>query len=315
VSRATLLLPPRAALAGVALPDGVAIALGRGDRNEGEAGRRAQLQRHFEWLPRTWPVAALAREHDAGDAASGQWLRADPAWVRPDINGARLFATGDGLRLGQADVDALLPALRPLFGDAGMPIDAPHPSRWYLRIAEGVALPSFPDPADALGADLGDALVEGADDANGRRWRALLSEALVVLHNHPWNARRAAEGKPPVNSLWFWGGGALPDRVATRHAGAASDDVVLRGLAARAGLDPHACPEGFAKPHGGDALLDAGANADAGVLLARWLQPALQALRHGDLEALALDFADGVHFDLRARQRWRLWRRPLRALA
>jgi hypothetical protein len=315
VPRATLLLPARAALAGVALPDGVAIALGRGDRNEGEAGRRAQLQRHFEWLPRTWPVAALAREHDAGDAASGQWLRADPAWIRPDINGARLFATGDGLRLGQADVDALLPALRPLFGDAGMPIDAPHPSRWYLRIAEGVALPSFPDPADALGADLGDALVEGADDANARRWRALLSEAQVVLHNHPWNARRAAEGKPPVNSLWFWGGGALPDRVATRHSGVASDDVVLRGLAARAGLDPHACPEGFAMPHGGDALLDAGANADAGALLARWLQPALQALRHGDLEALALDFADGVHFDLRARQRWRLWRRPLRSLA
>ena len=315
MSRATLLLPPRAALAGVALPDGVAIALGRGDRSEGEAGRRAQLQRHFEWLPRTWPVAALAREHDAGDAASGQWLRADPAWVRPDINGARLFATGDGLRLGQTDVDALLPALRPLFGDAGMPIDAPHPSRWYLRIAEGVALPSFPDPADALGADLGDALVEGADDAIARRWRALLTEAQVVLHNHPWNARRAAEGKPPVNSLWFWGGGALPDRVATRFASVASDDAVLRGLAARAGLEAQALPEGFATPRASDALVDAGAMADAGAPFAQWMQPALQALRRGDLETLALDFADGARFDLGAGQRWRLWRRPLRALA
>lgn len=315
MSRATLLLPPRATFAGAALPPAVAAALGRGDRGELEPGRRAQLQRHFEWWPRNWPVAALTREIDAGDAGSGQWLRADPAWIRPDINGARLFASGEGLHLGMADVDALLPALRPLFGDAGMPIDAPHPSRWYLRIAPGAALPPFPEPDDALGADLGDAIVEGAGDANARRWRALLSEAQVVLHNHPWNARRAQEGKPPVNSLWFWGGGALPDRVATRFASMVSDDVVLRGLAARAGLEALALPEGFATPRGSEALVDVGAKADAGGLLAQWIQPALQALVRGDLEALALDFADGARFDLRAGQRWRLWRRPLRALA
>src|SRR3546814_7983843 len=56
--------------------------------------------------------------------------------------------------------------------------------------------------------DLFDALVgtDPADDANARRWRSLLSEAQVVLHNHPWNARREQSGLPPVNSLWFWGG-------------------------------------------------------------------------------------------------------------
>ena len=102
-----------------------------------------------------------------------------------------------------------------------MPIDAPHPSRWYLRIAPGVRLPSFADPADALGTDLGDALVGPAagDGADARRWRTLLTEAQVVLHNHPWNARRAAEGKPPVNSLWFWGGGALPFQVTAPAGG------------------------------------------------------------------------------------------------
>jgi hypothetical protein len=315
VPRATLMLPARAAFAGPALPPVVAAALGRGDRSEHEPGRRAQLQRHFEWVPRTWPVAALTRDSDAGDAASGQWLRADPAWIRPDINGARLFASGEGLRLGAADVDALLPALRPLFGDAGMPIDAPHPSRWYLRIAPGVALPAFPEPDEALGADLGDAIVDGADDAIARRWRALLSEAQIVLHNHPWNARRAAEGKPPVNSLWFWGGGASPDRVATRFASVASDDMLVRGLAVRAGLEAGGRHEAFAMPRAGDALLDADAKADPGSLFTQWLLPALQAVQRGGLDALTLDFADGARFDLHAGQRWRLWRRPLRALA
>jgi surface polysaccharide O-acyltransferase-like enzyme len=36
-----------------------------------------------------------ARDADAGGV---QWLRADPAWIRPDINGARLFASGEGLQ-------------------------------------------------------------------------------------------------------------------------------------------------------------------------------------------------------------------------
>src|SRR5690606_25852361 len=130
---------------GQPLPQALARALGRADAlPAGEAGERAQLQRHFELLPRGWPVAALTRSLDAGDAAIGHWLRADPAWVRPDINGARLFAVGEGMQLVREDADALVPALRTLFGDAGFPIDAPDPSRWYLRAPAGTPLPAFP---------------------------------------------------------------------------------------------------------------------------------------------------------------------------
>ena len=130
-STATLLLPARTRLHGQGLTADAARAVGRADAlPPAEAGGRAQLQRHFEWLPRGWPVAALTRSVDANDADSAQWLRADPAWVRPDINGARLLAVGDGLELAREDADALLPSLRTLFGDAGFPIDAPSPSRW-----------------------------------------------------------------------------------------------------------------------------------------------------------------------------------------
>ena len=74
---------------------------------------------------------------------SSAWLRADPAYVRPDINGARLLAYGDALALTQAERDALLRPLQPLFGDAGFPIDAPTPSRWYLRLPREAKLPAF----------------------------------------------------------------------------------------------------------------------------------------------------------------------------
>src|SRR5690606_31491635 len=156
---ATLLLPARTRLAGVPLPADVARALGRADRlAPAEPGEHAQLARHFDLLPRGWPVAALTRALDAGDAEGAAWLRADPAHVRPDINGARLLGTGEAVGVDDVDVRAFLPALRPLFGDAGFLLDAPDPHRWYLRLPREARLPAFVAPADALGADLFDHL-------------------------------------------------------------------------------------------------------------------------------------------------------------
>src|SRR3546814_14417373 len=111
--------------------------------------------------------------------------------------------------MDEEDRTAFLPALRPLFGDAGFPIDAPHPSRWYLRLPPGAKLPAFAEPDDALGADLFDHLAEASE---GRRWRVLLGEAPGVLHNPPRNARRAEQGRPPVHQVSFWGRGDTPAR-------------------------------------------------------------------------------------------------------
>ena len=148
---ATLLLPSRARFAGHALPGAIARTLGRADRSQpGQPGERAQLLRHFALLPRGWPVAALTRQLDAGDAPLSAWLRADPVYVRPDINGARLLAHDQAMQLGSEDVEALLPALRPLFGDTGFTIDAPTPGRWYLRLPREAKLPVLAAPADAV---------------------------------------------------------------------------------------------------------------------------------------------------------------------
>ena len=316
MATATLLLPERRRFAGRGLPDTLARALGRADRAaDNPAGERAQLLRHFTLLPRAWPAAALTRQLDAGDAAGSQWLRADPAWVRPELNGARLLACGEGLQLEQQDVDVLMPALRPLFGDAGFQIDAPQPSRWYLRLPQGTSVPDFVEAGDALGADLFDSLVgaETATSPESRRWRALLSEAQVVLHNHPWNARRAATGKSPVNSLWFWGAGKVPDHVATPHALVHSGDAMLQALAAAAGVPWSAGGPRFSIPDM-DALSDLRELRDPTQLFDDWLLPALAAVRSGGLQRLQLDFADGDGYVLARSQRWRLWRSALREL-
>jgi hypothetical protein len=312
LDRATLLLPAAARFGGQRPDEAVARALGRADRvTRGADGRRAQLLRHFELVPNHWPMAALTRQADAGDAAGAAWLRADPAHVRPDINGARLLAIGESLALTGEDVAAFLPALRPLFGDAGFPIDAPDPSRWYLRLPAGAKLPAFTAPDEALGADLFEHLAEGSE---GRRWRVLLGEAQVVLHNHPWNQRRIAQGRLPVNSLWFWGGGALPDFVRTRHAVVHSDEEEARALAHAAGVAAPLPPRFDAASGATDAVFDLSAHRDLAAIERDWLAPALAALAGGALRALALDVGDGSGFELARAHRWRFWRRPLARL-
>lgn len=310
----TLLLPEATRLAG-RLPPALATALGRGDVLDAEAtGERAQLLRHFEVLPRGWPVAALTRQRDAGDAAGSTWLRADPAWVRPDISGARLFACGEGLQPTQVDCDALLPALRPLFGDAGFPLDAPVPSRWYLRLPPGSKLPAFADPSDALGADVFEFLPadQDGDAALGRRWRSLLNEAQILLHNHPWNERRVAVGKPPINSLWFWGGGAMPDHVHSDAVQVETDDVLLAAFAAAAGCEFRESGSRFSPEDSDvDRLVDLRGHRDLPTTSHDWLLPAIAAMNRRRANEIRLDFPDVAGLRLQPGQRWRFWRKPL----
>lgn len=303
---ATLLLPPRARFGGQRLSQSSAQWLGRADREDigGDP-----LARAFDILPRGWPVAAVTRQRDAGDATGSAWLRADPVFIQPDINGARLLAHGDALQLTARDAAALLPALKPLFGDVGFPIDAPAPGRWYLRLPEGARLPAMADPAQALGADLFDHLPEGDD---GRRWRALLSEAQVVLHNHPHNSERVAAGLAPINSLWFWGAGRMPDHVCSAFGTVLSDDDALQAFGAAAGAGSTSLPDRWSSANG-SRLVDLRHGRDLTGLDRDWLAPLLADLQARRLDAATLEFADGHTLRLRRHQRWRFWRRPLRS--
>lgn len=311
MNSATVLLGERARFGGQRLGEAFGLRLGRSDRSV-EAGDQAA--RVFDILPRGWPVAAVSRQRDAGDAAHGAWLRADPAYVRPDINGARLLAYGEALSLSERDAAALLPALRPLFGDAGFPIDAPTPSRWYLALPRESRLPKFASPEQALGEDLFQHLPGAhSEGSEGRRWRALLSEAQVVLHNHPHNAQRIGAGLAPINSLWFWGGGVLPDHVRSTYREVFSDDEALTAFGAQAGIVAAGLPPRWTAGEG-ERAFDLRAARDLAALQRDWLEPIAQALDAGALDRAVLAFNDGERFELARSQRWRFWRKPLRSL-
>ena len=100
-----LILPPLARFAG--LPE-FRRWLARGDRlTDAPRGRQAAYRELFKFPGTSLPMAALLREHCAGDAGENVWLCADPAHVQAEAAGARLLACGDDLQLAQPEAGAL----------------------------------------------------------------------------------------------------------------------------------------------------------------------------------------------------------------
>jgi hypothetical protein len=273
----------------------------RADRlAEGTAGYLAGLSDQFRGAGNPLPAAALTRESLAGDAEGAAWLCADPAWVQPDLTGARLLACGQW-HLSMEDALALAAPLKPVFGDAGMLLEVTHPDRWHLRLPPATPLPAFAAPEQALGEDLSQHLPAGVE---GRRWRVLLNEVQVILHQHPLNAARRAQGLAPINSVWFWGGGSLPGRLKSPLSRVVSDDLLLRALATRAELPWFArTPEAVADA-GSQGLIDL-QDLPASEIASSWW-PTLQAML--ERQPLVLHFASGERWLRKPWHRWRLWR-------
>jgi len=286
----------------------------RGDAQQAAPpGRDGVLRTYFDFIGTSIPVAALTRSLDAGDAATALWVRADPAWVMADAVTLRLMACGE-VGLSRDECDALARTLKPLFGDAGFPLEATTPSRWYLRCPIGAQLPAFSPPSAALGDDIARHLPDGD---GGRRWRHLLNEAQVILHNHPVNAARAQRGAVPVNSLWFWGAGRLPDWVRTASSDVYSADDLVRAFAANAAIpviddEASALAEIHADTH---RLIDLATARDATELDQQWFGPTAKLLADRALSTLHLHFASGERYHYRHGHRWRFWRRLPKSVA
>jgi hypothetical protein len=139
----------------------------------------------------------------------------------------------------------------------------------------------------------------------------------MVLHEHPVNLRRAANGLPAVNSVWLWGFGAIASGRSALQGELLTDDDWLAGLWRLHGAEP-VPPERLA------AALDAGSRV---ILVGRarpagtdgnaaWsgldrdvFGPVRAALLRGRLESVSI-LLGSSNFELGSAARWQFWRRP-----
>ncbi len=295
------MLPQRRRFANQPISAAISKLLGRAAVITAQPGELAQLQRYFEIIPAGWPMAALSRQLDCGDAGEEVWLRADPAYIRPDVRGARLVAWGN-MDLSEPEATQLFEAVRPAFSDLGLLLSMADAQRWYLKIPPHWTLPNFADPLVALGGDLLAHLPQGEDD---RRWRAILNDAQIILHNHPLNEQRRSSGRTPINSIWFWGAGQLPAIVNSPAGRVDSASHEIKALAA--------CVAELHSLQAADSVLtDLRNQRDWAALEAGALGAALQPPLRGK-DSLIFDFADGRVCMIDSRARWKVFSRPIGA--
>lgn len=279
--------------------------LSRADRLEhGVAGYLQRVTEQFAGFGPPLPAGALTRESIAHDAADALWLAADPAWARADINGVRLMACGH-LQLDMTQAQALAAPLMELFAEADMQLLVSAPEHWHVRLPAGIDLPEFSTPEQAMGEDLSQHVPQ---DADGRRWRVLLNNAQVLLHQNPVNRTRLAQRLPPVNMLWLWGEGRLPEHVQTSVQAVITEDQVLGALTEQAGI-PLLARNGANLALAGPGWLVDLQDLPAAEIDSRWWT-ALSPLFAG--QTLLIRFAGGERWLHRPWHRWRMWRRDHR---
>lgn len=277
------------------------------------------------WAARRWgldalPAAALRVLAGGGDPGGDCWLCLDPVHLEVHRRGMRLTDPVQ-LKLSAAEDQALRADLAPVFAGLGE-LTAHGPGRWQLRLAADCRLETQ-SPAQAIGRDVDPTLPAGPD---GPRWRGLLAEAQMILHAHPVNRLRDANGQSLVNSLWLWGPGRLPDVLASPPFDTVwSDDPVLQGLARAAGIAAHAAPAGFMPAPGRvlavlTDLTDPANRLDAHAwrtalsrLESEWFAPALAALGRGGGTLTLAAFGPEARMEAEITRTglWKFWRRPL----
>ena len=184
-----------------------------------------------------WPVAPVTLLADGTDPGPAFWLRADPVCLRAE--GARLvLADSAAFAISAEEAEALAQALNRHFHEDGLEFRALRPERWYLRLAAAPAITTHALP-EAAGRSVDECLPAGPD---ALRWHRLLNEAQMLLHRHPVNEAREERDAPPVNSVWLWGGGRLPQAVSAPFAAAWNDEPLAAGLARLAGIPARPLP-------------------------------------------------------------------------
>jgi hypothetical protein len=248
-----------------------------------------------------------------GEPRPGSWLRAEFVHLELGTHSARLQRIE---ALSLEDAAALVTALRVSLLFPGIEVLRPplsqQTSQLFLYSASPVEAVCFPADFEAT-TELREALPQGRD---GPLLRRLLTEAQMVLHDHPVNAKRERHGLPRVNAIWPAGLGDFAGLWPAPLPSIVSDDLYLKGLGRLHGAQVQPVADSavqalMSQDSGLVALSITAAEDSSAVLRAlekNWFAPLVGALGKGRLSAVELTLDQfRVHLDRRDLRRF--WRR------
>lgn len=180
-----------------------------------------------------YPIAAIAASADGLAVGDDYWLRADPVHLLLQRDSFSLNEPVP-LQVEREHADLIIASLNRHFADDGMTFCIGDSGAWYLR------LNSLPDmqttlPAVALDRNIYQFMPQGAAASV---WLSYMNEIQMLLHDHPANIERESRHQAAVNSVWFSGGGYMPQTLPSKNGFDCliGDSPLYQGLAKNAKL-------------------------------------------------------------------------------
>lgn len=191
-------------------------------------GFERRLFNHFsaQALPNNdLPIAKLRSQDD-------NVLCADPCYLHPDRDQLLLFS--GSLDISSDEADELITAIQPLLDEFGATLTKLNNEQWNIKLEtlpdlEFTALP------EVTGKAVQQSLPKG-DEQTRLQWLRLWNEIQMLLFDLPLNEKRQNQGKFPINSLWFWGGG-IPELLQNGWQGVIGNDALLGMLAKQVNVE------------------------------------------------------------------------------
>lgn len=270
-------------------------------------------------------AAAIMANGEGLDVGGAFWLRADPAHL--SIEQDRLMLRdAEFLDLSGDEARALSATLSTHFAADGMEFFVADAQRWYMRSASRPEISTT--PLDLVrGRDIHPYLPRGS---GAMLWHRHYNEVQMLLHGHPVNQAREQRGALPVNSVWWWGEGALAVEPTPAYRGLVGMDPILKGLAQLTKTPQRDLPATAgawlaSKPSDGEHLtlldelkrpwayrLEREWNTGLAKLDATWFDPLAAALAQGLVRSLKLTVLTperNQRYTVNKRMLWRFWRR------
>ena len=265
------------------------------------------------------PMAAIGRLIDGEQKPDGYWMRADPVHLHADQKSLNLVDV-NSLALTQHDALALAASVRRSFTELGWELEVPVPGRWYVKLDKKPLIRTS-EIYSVIGRNIQEFMPSGEHSST---WHRLMNEVQIQLHNADINQIRAERGELPINSLWFWGSGKLPELLQRRWTRVYSDDNGTMGLSM---LSNTPC---LPLPSDSNELLE-GDNTRADILVVmsdfqttmlqrgqarqrllqfekNWCNSMLNALKNGQLRNLNI-LTRRKEFRLNKSGLWRFWKK------
>lgn len=177
----------------------------------------------------SWPIAPIMLHKDAPALAKNNkefWMRADPVHLRIEQNHLML-ADSQIFDISKDEAEQLVRDLNRGMSGRDYTLLALHADRWYIRLMQAPEMQTH-TLGQVTCKNINHFLPAGSDSM---AWRKLFNEFQMQLHEHPINQARESRGELSINSIWFWGGGYMPESMQSAYSHVWSNHELSHALA------------------------------------------------------------------------------------